>query len=134
LFNIFRSKAEQSTTGRASFPIMLICFLISAFLWVLIMLSKNYSAHVRFHLLYENIPEGKMITNHLPKKIDFVINATGFDLLAYRVKSTNNNITINVNENLDMQNKVASNIYKVPARNLLSDITEQLKRDVNIQS
>lgn len=113
---------------------MLICFLIAAFMWVLIMLSKNYSAHARFHLNYENVPNGKVITNHLPKSIDFIIIASGFDLLTYRLKSTNNQISINVNDNIEDKNRIANNVYRVSTKNLLSEFNEQLKRDVNIQS
>ena len=98
------------------------------------MLSKNYAAHVHFHLTYENIPNGKVITNQLPKRIEFLINASGFDLLTFRLKSTNNPISIDVNDNMDERNRMAKNIYRVSTRSLLSEFTEQLKRDVNIQS
>ena len=91
-------------------------------------------AHVRFRLSYENIPAGKAITNHLPKRIEFLINASGFDLLAYRLKSNANEISINVNENIDDRYRIANNVYRVPTKNLFSDFSEQLKRDVNIQS
>ncbi len=134
LFNIFHSKDKQSPKSRRSFSVMLICFLTSTFLWALIMLSKNYIAHVRFHLAYENIPSGKMITNPLPRRIEFLINASGLDLLSYRLKSTDNKISINVNDNIDDHNRIADNVYRVSTKNLVSEFTEQLKRDVNIQS
>lgn len=62
--------------------------LIAATFWFLIKLSKNgYVASLEYPVLYENIPENKLLVGNPSQKITLRISSYGFRLLGYGMKN-----------------------------------------------
>jgi YbbR domain-containing protein len=59
--------------------------LISASIWLLNALSKNYTSVIEYPLVYNDFPEGKVFVGELPGHLDLQINAHGYALLRYRM-------------------------------------------------
>ena len=59
--------------------------LISASIWLLNALSKNYTSVLEYPLVYADFPEDKVFVGDLPEHLDLQINAHGYALLRYRM-------------------------------------------------
>ena len=59
--------------------------LISAAIWLLNALSKNYTSELAYPLVYTDIPEDKVFVGELPEQLDLQINAHGYALLRYKM-------------------------------------------------
>lgn len=59
--------------------------MISAAIWLLNALSKNYTSELAFPLVYSDFPEDKVFVGQLPDHLDLQINAHGYALLRYKM-------------------------------------------------
>ncbi len=59
--------------------------MISATIWLLNALSKNYTSVLEYPLVYTDFPEDKVFVGELPGHLDLQINAHGYALLRYRM-------------------------------------------------
>lgn len=59
--------------------------LISAAIWLLNALSKNYTTDIEYPLDYLEFPEDKVIVGELPGHLDLQINSHGYALLRYKM-------------------------------------------------
>lgn len=59
--------------------------LISAFIWLLNALSKNYTSVLEYPLIYTDFPEDRVFVGELPENLDLQINAHGYALLRYKM-------------------------------------------------
>ncbi len=60
-------------------------FLISASIWLLNALSKNYTSVIEYPLVYTDFPEDKVFVGEMPGHLDLQINAHGYALLRYKM-------------------------------------------------
>mgnify|MGYP006935312648 CR=1 FL=1 len=73
----FKIKNKKST-------IFLICLGISAFLWLLIKLSKEYEVTIDFPVIYNNLPKNQILSNQPDSVITVRLSDYGFDLIGLR--------------------------------------------------
>jgi hypothetical protein len=59
--------------------------LISASIWLLNALSKNYTSVIEYPLVYQDFPENKVFVGEMPGHLDLQINAHGYALLRYKM-------------------------------------------------
>jgi hypothetical protein len=59
--------------------------LISASIWFLNALSKNYTTVIEYPLVYQDFPEDKVFVGEMPGHLDLQINAHGYALLRYKM-------------------------------------------------
>jgi hypothetical protein len=59
--------------------------LISAFIWLLNALSKNYTSTIEYPLVYTDFPEGKVFVGEMPDHLDLQINASGYAITRYNM-------------------------------------------------
>lgn len=59
--------------------------LISASIWLLNELSKNYTSVIEYPLVYTDFPEDKVFVGEMPGHLDLQINAHGYALLRYKM-------------------------------------------------
>jgi hypothetical protein len=59
--------------------------LISASIWLLNALSKNYTSVIEYPLVYLDFPEDKVFVGEMPGHLDLQINAHGYALLRYKM-------------------------------------------------
>ena len=70
------------------FWIRVLFIVIAAFFWFLMKLSKSgYSSSVKYPVIYENIPESKILVEAPIQYIDLKISSYGFQLLGYEIRN-----------------------------------------------
>jgi len=87
------SKTERSQNNR-KLRVFLLFLMLSFLFWMLIKLSKNYIADVNFDLVYMDEPKNKLLQSNSDKKITLTLNALGFKLLRYSLKSEKLNYSL----------------------------------------
>lgn len=58
---------------------------ISASIWMLNALSKNYTSIIEYPLIYTDFPEDRVFVGEMPGHLDLQINAHGYALLRYKM-------------------------------------------------
>ena len=58
---------------------------ISAAIWMLNALSKNYTSNIEYPLIYTDFPENRVLVGEMPGHLDLQINAHGYALLRYKM-------------------------------------------------
>ncbi len=96
--NVNKSNPKEAAHFNKRAITFLFCLLISVFIWLLLSLSKEYTISVIFPVEYINLPNDKLIANHLPETVDVEIKATGFSLLIYKLKQNRDSITIDIKD------------------------------------
>lgn len=61
--------------------------LLSVILWFLTALGKNYNASISYPVRYIKLPEDRVLVNKMPDKLLLSVNAQGYTLLRYKLKS-----------------------------------------------
>jgi len=105
-----------------------ISFLLASILiWFLITLSKDYSISLTFPVRYKNIPQDKIVEKKPTQKIDFLVQASGFNIL--RARFANKEIVLNA----DRLTKKRAKSYYFLSRNQLGRIKKQLPSGIQLQ-
>ncbi|HEY0030910.1 MAG TPA: CdaR family protein [Bacteroidia bacterium] len=92
-------------------------------------LSKNYVITASFPVKYVNLPEDKIIANHLPETIDLELKSTGFNLLMYKIKAQKETILLDIQ---DARRLPAKNHFYIPCNEHLNKITSQFNSAIEI--
>ncbi|MEZ4985101.1 MAG: YbbR-like domain-containing protein [Saprospiraceae bacterium] len=78
--NPFASKSPEDRT------VLVICFAIAFFFWLMVKLSKDYTIVAPFSLVYE-LPTGRAFVNSPPQVVYANLRASGWSLIRYTVKN-----------------------------------------------
>jgi len=114
-----------STFSNRKVQVFLIFLVLSSLIWLLIELSKSYTASVNFKLEYNQIPKDKLFENKPVDEIKLAIKAPGFSLLKYKVRTKK--ISLNLN-NLSIE----GDRYFLLPNQQLSYLTSQLSGGVEV--
>ncbi|WP_298880597.1 CdaR family protein [uncultured Polaribacter sp.] len=103
-------------------------FLVASFfIWLLITLSKEYTAIISYPVQYNNIPQDKLLQKEPTKEIDVIVKSSGFNI----IKSRFSNYPIILNaKNL---NRKTSSKYYFLTKNQKNNIQSQLYSGVELQ-
>jgi len=101
------NKAERSQNNK-KLRVFLLFLMLSFLFWMLIKLSKNYIADVKFDLVYVDEPKNKMLQNNSDNQIILTVNTLGFKLLGYSLKNKKLNYSLN-----DLEKIKGSNYYSI---------------------
>lgn len=105
--------------------------LISASIWLLNALSKNYTSVIEYPLVYTDFPEDKVSVGEMPGHLDLQINAHGYALLRYKLFRKPVPISFNVSEyNLNRGNDNSS--AYILTRYLRDPIARQLPSELQL--
>jgi len=107
---------------------------ISTLFWILIKLSDNYVTNITYPVVYINLPENKLNTNELPKKLTLKVGAKGFDILKYKLSSDFIPIKLDMNSLEVEYFNSDSNYTFLITQNLLKDIKLQFSERQMIQN
>ncbi|MCG1035425.1 CdaR family protein [Polaribacter sargassicola] len=99
----------------------------STLMWLLITLSKDYSVTLTFPIKFSNIPQDKLLQDKTTKKIDLLVNASGYNILRSRLRDQN--ITLKGN----VLNRKKTNKYYFLTKDQLSNIKNQLHSGVDLE-
>ena len=73
---------------RKDFWIRVLFLVIAFFFWFLMKLSKTgYSSSLSYPVMYENIPESKILSDNPTQQIQLQISSHGFRLLGYEIRN-----------------------------------------------
>ena len=103
-------------------------FLIaSVLIWLLITLSKEYTATLTFPVEYSNISQDKILQKEPTKEIDIIVKSSGFNIIKSRFG--NKSLAFSA-KNL---NRKSSSKYYFLTRNQFNAIQKQLRSGVQLQ-
>ncbi len=103
-------------------------FLIaSVLIWMLITLSKEYTATLRFPLKYSDFPQDKLLQKEPLSEIDVIVKSSGFNILKSRL--SDKNLVFNAKS----LNKKSSSQYYILTRNQFKSVQKQLQSGVQLQ-
>ena len=71
--------------------------LLSILFWFLTALNKEYVTSISYPVRYIRFPEDKVLVNDIPDRLELNVNASGFTLLRYQLKSRLTPIIFDVN-------------------------------------
>lgn len=126
-FLIKHSKGKIRFTEKAY--IFLLCLMLSTFFWFLSSLSENYTTTLSANLKYNSIDEDFILTEEPPKKIQFRVRSSGFELLGEQLSLDRKEVAVN------LQNAKAlptQNRYFILTNSILSNVREQLDADIEL--
>lgn len=126
LLNEIIEKAKRFLTNRDLLVFIFFLF-ISASLWTLQALRKNYVATVEIPISYTNLPKDYIITNELPEHLRLTLSGKGSDLVRYRYGSSLEDLEINMEEVAKGKRNVSTSIYLSQIQKKVSNET-QVKR------
>ena len=101
----------------------LFCIVVSAFFWVMMSLSKEYTIELNFPVSYINLPKDKVVANDLPGIINIDVKARGFSLLTYKLSRKKKPVQIDVNDSRPLRSK---NRYYLLTNSKIDKVSSQL--------
>jgi hypothetical protein len=105
--------------------------LISAFIWLLNALSKNYTSVIEYPLVYTDFPKDKVFVGELPENLYLQINAHGYALLQYRMFRKPDPISFDVSAFNLSRGQDSSRAY-ILTRYLKDQISRQLHTELQL--
>lgn len=125
--NIGKGPVKENVRLNRRLVTFLFCLLISAFLWLMLSLSKEYNEEITFPVTITNFPIDRVVANELPENIQVEIRASGFYLLKYKYLKSRDTILIDAKGSRHLPGK--NNFYLLT--NLrLDKISAQLNQGV----
>ncbi|MCT4636522.1 MAG: CdaR family protein [Bacteroidales bacterium] len=114
------------------FLVYLIFVGIATILWFLNRLNNTYDAEITYPVTYTNIPSDKKILNDLKPSITLKVNAPGYTLLQYKMKTTRKPLTMDLKKGTLVRRN--SKRFYLLTKDYRNKIADQLKSDVKLQS
>ena len=105
--------------------------LISATIWLLNALSKNYTSVLEYPLEYADFPEDRVFVGELPGHLDLQINAHGYALLNYRMFKKPDPLNFDVSAFNLSRGQDGSSTY-MQTRYMKDQISRQLPAEVQL--
>jgi hypothetical protein len=105
--------------------------LISATIWLLNAMSKNYTSIIEYPLVYTDFPEDKVSVGEMPSHLDLQINAHGYALLWYKMFRKPVPISFNVSE-YNLNRGLDSSSAYILTRYLRDPIARQLPSELQL--
>ena len=110
---------------RNQFSLFFIFVLFSAFIWLLIKLSHNFTSTVTYRAVYENIPMGQILISASDTNITVGLDASGFDLVSYHLFKKRPEVKVDLS-GLMIRNVGNTNKGVLPTAGLLRKMASQI--------
>jgi len=81
---------------RNRFSVFLVCLAMSTLMWGLIKLTREYEAPLKYSIVPEDIPEGKILVSNADSVITLMLNAKGLDLYSRKLFGRENVIRLSL--------------------------------------
>jgi hypothetical protein len=105
--------------------------IISAAIWMLNALSKNYTSEIEYPLIYTDFPEDRVFVGEMPGHLDLQINAHGYALLRYQLFRKPVPISFKISA-FNMSGKSDSSSSYILTRYLIDQISSQLPAELQL--
>lgn len=130
IFRTYKGLNKEGVRFNRRMITFLFCILISVLIWLLMALSQQYIITVTFPVKYINMPADKLISNHLPEKIDLEVRSSGFNLLSYKLRQQRETVLVDINDARSFSRKN----YYIRTNERLDKITNQFNHEMEIIS
>ncbi|MEA3461872.1 MAG: YbbR-like domain-containing protein [Bacteroidota bacterium] len=121
----------QKLQSRKRILLFSVFLLISASIWLLNALSKNYTTVIEYPLVYTDFPKDKVSVGDMPGHLDLQINSHGYALLRYKLFRKPVPISFNVSEYNLNTGQDGSSAY-ILTRYLKEPIARQLPTELQL--
>ncbi len=121
----------QKLQFRKKILLFSVFLLISASIWLLNELSKNYTTVIEYPIVYTDFPEDKVFVGEMPGHLDLQINAHGYALLRYKMFRKPVPISFKVSAFNLNRGKDSSSAY-ILTRYLKDQIARQLPTELQL--
>ena len=121
----------QKLESRKRILLFSVFLLISAAIWFLNALGKNYTSVIEYPMRYSDFPEDKVFVGELPENLDLQINAHGYALLRYKMFRKPVPISFNVSAFNYSRGLDSSSTY-ILTRYLRDQISRQLPGELTL--
>jgi hypothetical protein len=105
--------------------------IISASIWMLNALSKNYTSIIEYPLIYTDFPEDRVFVGEMPGHLDLEINAHGYALLRYKMFRKPVPISFKISA-FNMNRRSDSSSAYILTRYLRDQISLQLPAEIHL--
>ncbi|MBE0667913.1 MAG: hypothetical protein IH593_09620 [Bacteroidales bacterium] len=105
--------------------------IISASIWMLNALSKNYTSIIEYPLIYTDFPEDRVFVGEMPEHLDLQINAHGYALLRYKMFRKPVPISFKISA-FNMNQRSDSSSAYILTRYLRDQISTQLPAELQL--
>ncbi len=124
---------HKKITLNRRFVIFFFFLLLSILFWFLTALNKEYVTSISYPVRYIKFPENKILVNDVPDKLELTVNASGFTLLSFQLRSRLAPIIFDVNSfSLNTFRNDPSTVY-ILSNYAKDEISRQLSSDIEIQ-
>ncbi len=114
------------------FVIFFFFLLLSILFWFLTALNKEYITSISYPVRYIRFPEDKVLVNDIPDRLELTVNASGFTLLSYQLRSRLTPIIFDVNSfSPNSFRNDPSSIYILSSK-ARDEISRQLSNEIQI--
>ncbi len=113
----------------------LICVVIASILWFMNTFSQDYQTELSYPIKYINIPKDKYPVDKLPDCLQLNVQAKGFTLMGYRIKTSFQPITLNfaTYEHL-LQERSGISEYILNTNDIKEKLGNQISPDIKLVS
>ena len=126
-----RPLVGRKPASRKRILLFSVFLLISAAIWFLNALGKNYTSEIAYPLVYSDFPEDKVFVGQLPEHLDLQINAHGYALLRYKMFRKPEPISFSVSSFI-MRSVVDSSSAYLLTRYMRDQIARQLPGELQL--
>lgn len=113
----------------------LVCVVIASILWFMNTFSQEYLTELSYPIKYINTPEDKYPMDKLPEHLQLDVQAKGFTLLGYRIKTSFQPITFNfANYEHLLQEKDGISEYILNTNDIKEKLGNQINPDIKLVS
>lgn len=128
-----RISERQKMQFRKRVLLFSVFLVISIFIWLLNALSKNYTTQLQYPLVYDNLPEDRVLVGELPSELDLSVNALGYALLRYKIFRRPDPVRLSVSSfNLSRSQDPDENRGYLLTRYLRDHIARQLPSELQL--
>jgi len=112
--------------------VFLVCLVISASLWFLNALSKEYETTLTYPVHYTNVPERRFLANNPSEKIDLKVRAHGFVLLRNTLNLSFAPIILDITTLINNAEVTGPMSYTIRTSYLLNRISSPISNEITI--
>ncbi|MFC2116005.1 CdaR family protein [Bacteroidota bacterium] len=133
LIKRFTKDSDQKKINlNKKFVIFFFFLLLSILFWFLTALNKEYVTSISYPVRYIRFPENKILVNDVPDRLELSVNASGFTLLSYQLRSRLTPIIFDVNSfSLNTFRDDPSSVY-ILSSYAKDGISRQLSSEIEI--
>ncbi len=108
--------------------VYLICVIIASFIWLLMILSDNFTDEIEFPVNYVNYPEGMVLVSKPAKYITAQVKSKGYEIASASL-SYKNNVNIDLSKLRLKRSAYGRYVAAIPTSKFRYNIISQLKVD-----